>query len=125
MKSSSFIRDLLVKVLLIVIFIFLLMYLFPMPNLKPFYSSIFNNNIQTMKDAAEDYYSTDRMPTEDGKSTKMTLQDMIDKELDNLVDPIIVMNMQNSRGKKNPKFPNPLKFPSPYRKRMTHPTPQL
>ena len=54
MKNSSFIRDLLVKVLLLVIFIFLLMYLFPMPNLNPFYSSIFNNNIQTMKEAAEE-----------------------------------------------------------------------
>ena len=81
MKNSSFIRDLLVKVLLVVIFIFLLMYLFPMPNLKPFYSSIFNNNIQTMKDAAEDYYTTERMPSEEGKSNKMTLQEMIDKKL--------------------------------------------
>jgi len=81
MKNSSFIRDLLVKVLLIVIFIFLLMYLFPMPNLNPFYSSIFNNNIQTMKDAAEDYYTTERMPEENGKSTKMTLQEMIDQKL--------------------------------------------
>ena len=81
MKNSSFIRDLLVKVLLIVIFIFLLMYLFPMPNLSPFYSSIFNDNIQTMKDAAEDYYTTERMPKEVGKSTKMTLKEMVDKKL--------------------------------------------
>ena len=81
MKNSNFFRDLLVKILLIVIFIFLLMYLFPMPNLQPFYSSIFNNNIQTMKDAAEDYYTTERMPKEDGKSTKMTLQEMIDDKL--------------------------------------------
>ena len=81
MKNSSFIRDLLVKVLLIVIFVLLLMYLFPMPNLSPFYSSIFNDNIQTMKDAAEDYYTTERMPKEEGKSTKMTLQEMIDKKL--------------------------------------------
>lgn len=81
MKNSSFIRDLLVKLLLIVIFIFLLMYLFPMPNLSPFYSSIFNDNIQTMKDAAEDYYTTERMPKEVGKSTKMSLKEMIDKKL--------------------------------------------
>ena len=81
MKSSSFIRDLLVKVLLIVIFIFLLMCLFPMPNLKPFYSQIFNDNIQAMKDAAEDYYTTERMPSEVGKSNKMTLKEMIDKKL--------------------------------------------
>ena len=81
MKSSSFIRDLLVKVLLIVIFIFLLMCLFPMPNLTPFYSQIFNDNIQTMKDAAEDYYTTERMPSKVGDSTKMTLKEMIDKKL--------------------------------------------
>ena len=81
MKNSSFIRDLLVKLLLIVIFVFLLMYLFPMPNLSPFYSSIFNDNIQTMKDAAEDYYTTERMPSKVGKSSKMTLQEMIDKKL--------------------------------------------
>ena len=56
-RRSTFIRDLLVKILLIAIFLFLLMYLFPMPNLTPFYSAIFNNNIQTMKDAAEDYYT--------------------------------------------------------------------
>ena len=81
MKNSTFIRDLLVKVLLVVIFIFLLMFLFPMPNLSPFYSSIFNDNVQTMKEAAEDYYTTDRMPTEEGKSTKMTLQEMLDNKL--------------------------------------------
>ena len=80
-NRSSFLRDILVKVLFITIFIFLLMYLFPMPNLTPFYSSIFNDNIQTMKDAAEDYYTIKRMPTEDGKSTKMTLQEMLDKKL--------------------------------------------
>ena len=81
MKNSSFIRDLLVKVLLIVIFIFLLMYLFPMPNLSPFYSSIFNDNVQTMKDAAEDYFTKDRMPQNVGDSSKLTLQQMLDKKL--------------------------------------------
>ena len=80
-RRSTFIRDLLVKILLIAIFLFLLMYLFPMPNLTPFYSAIFNNNIQTMKDAAEDYYTVKMMPTEDGKSTKMTLKEMEEKKL--------------------------------------------
>lgn len=80
-KRSTFIRDLLVKILLIALFLFLLMYLFPMPNLTPFYSAIFNNNIQTMKDAAEDYYTVKRMPTEDGKSVKMTLKEMEEKKL--------------------------------------------
>ena len=54
MKNTGFIRDLLVKLLLLVIFVFLLMKLFPMPNLTVFYDKIFNENIQTMKDAAKD-----------------------------------------------------------------------
>jgi hypothetical protein len=80
-RKGTFIRDLLVKILLIALFLFLLMYLFPMPNLTPFYSAIFNNNIQTMKDAAEDYYTVKRMRTEDGKSVKMTLKEMEEKKL--------------------------------------------
>ncbi|MBR3116769.1 MAG: hypothetical protein IKF36_02715 [Bacilli bacterium] len=98
MKNSSFIRDLLVKLLLIVIFIFLLMYLFPMPNLSPFYNSIFNDNVQTMKNAAEDYYTTERMPKEEGKSTKMTLQEMLDKKL---VLPFVDKNNEACDAKKS------------------------
>ena len=81
MKNSNFIRDLLVKLLLIVIFIFLLMKLIPMPNLTAYYDSIFNNNINSMKDAAKNYYTVERMPSEVGKSTKMTLQEMLDQNL--------------------------------------------
>ena len=44
-NASTFIRDLLVKLLLIVIFIFLLMKLIPMPDLTAFKDSIFSNNI--------------------------------------------------------------------------------
>ena len=80
-RKSTFIRDLVVRVLLIVLFIFLLMFLFPMPNLTPFYDSIFNNNVQSMKDAAEKWYTTDRMPEEVGDTSKLTLQDMLDKKL--------------------------------------------
>ena len=80
-SNSSFIRDLLVKLLLIVIFVFLLMKLFPMPNLTAFYDSVFNNNIESMKNAAKSYYTTERMPSEVGKSSKMTLQEMLDQNL--------------------------------------------
>ncbi len=81
MKNSNFIRDLLVKLLLIVIFIFLLIKLIPMPNLTAYYDSIFNNNVNSMKDAAKSYYTIERMPSETGKSTKMTLQEMLDQKL--------------------------------------------
>ena len=81
MKNSNFIRDLLVKLLLIVIFVFLLMKLIPMPNLTAFYDSVFSNNLNTMKEAAKSYYTVERMPSENGKSSKMTLQEMLDQNL--------------------------------------------
>ena len=80
-NASTFIRDLLVKLLLIVIFIFLLMKLIPMPDMTAFKDSVFSNNINSMKDAAKSYYTTERMPSETGKSSKMTLQEMLDQNL--------------------------------------------
>lgn len=80
-NNSTFIRDLLIKVVLIVIFVFLLTFLFPMPNLTTFYDAVFNDNVQTMKDAAEDWFTTDRMPKEVGDEETLTLQDMLDKKL--------------------------------------------
>lgn len=80
-KNSTFIRDILVKIVLIVLFIFLLMFLFPMPNLTTFYDSVFNNNVQNMKDAAEKWFTKERMPKEVGDEEKLTLQDMLDKKL--------------------------------------------
>ena len=80
-KNSNFIRDLLVKLLLIVIFVFLLMKLIPMPNLTAIYDGVFSNNINSMKDAAKSYYTVERMPDEVGKSSKMTLQEMLDQNL--------------------------------------------
>ncbi len=80
-NNSTFIRDLLVKLLLIVIFVFLLMKLLPMPNLTGLYDGVFNNNINAMKDAAKSYYTVERMPSENGKSSKMTLQEMLDQNL--------------------------------------------
>lgn len=80
-NNSTFIRDLLIKVVLIVIFVFLLTFLFPMPNLTTFYDAVFNDNVQTMKDAAEDWFTTERMPKEVGDEETLTLQDMLDKKL--------------------------------------------
>ena len=39
-KNSSIIRDILIKVVLIVLFVFLLTFLFPMPNLTTFYDAV-------------------------------------------------------------------------------------
>ena len=80
-SRGSFIRDLVIKIFLILLFVFLITLLFPMPNLTPIYNRIFNDNVQTMKDAAEDYFTKDRMPTKVGDSSKLTLQQMLDKKL--------------------------------------------
>ena len=90
-RKSTFIRDLIVKVLLIVLFIFLLMFLFPMPNLTTFYDAIFNNNVQTMKEAAISYYTTPRLPEKIGDEKKMTLSDMLKNNL--------VLSFSDSKGK--------------------------
>ena len=52
-----------------------------MPNLTPIYNRIFNDNIQTMKDAAEDYFTKERMPEKEGNKVKITLEEMISKKM--------------------------------------------
>ena len=42
---------------------------------------VFNENIKTMKEAAKDYYTTDKLPVTINESKKLTLQDMLDKKM--------------------------------------------
>ena len=44
------IKDILIRLILIIIFIFLLIWLFPMPDLKPLNNQIFADNIDRMKE---------------------------------------------------------------------------
>ena len=80
-RKSSIVRDLIIKIFLILLFVFLITILFPMPNLTAFYDSVFNNNVQSMKDAADSYFTKEKMPEKVGDSVKLTLQDMLDKKL--------------------------------------------
>ena len=85
------IKDLLIRLILIIIFIFLLIWLFPMPNLKPLNNQIFADNVARMKDVAKSYYTTERLPKNVGDSKKMTLQEMIDNHL--------ILPLTDSKGK--------------------------
>ena len=49
------IKDLLIRLVLIVVFIFLLIWLFPMPDLKPLNNQIFAENLDRMKNVAKTY----------------------------------------------------------------------
>ena len=105
-RDKFSIKDILIQVLFVAIFIFLLMWLFPMkkdvknalknlnienPNLQPLYDQIFNNNVQTMKEAAISYYTTPRLPEKIGDEKKMTLSDMLKNNL--------ILSFSDSKGK--------------------------
>ncbi len=84
------IRDFLLKVILIVLIIFLVIWLLPkflkpttgtVVDLSPLTKRIFADNLKIMQDAATSYYTTERLPKEIGNSDKMTLRDMIGKKL--------------------------------------------
>ena len=78
---SYFFRDLIVKILLVLLFIFLLMWLFPMPNLNPFYDKVYTQNMNNMTNAAKGYYTVARLPQKEGESSKLTLGDMINNKM--------------------------------------------
>lgn len=83
-------RDFLLKLILIVIFVLLLVWLLPKfmapastptVDLTPLTSQIFADNLKRMQDAATSYYTNERLPQEVGESDTMTLRDMIAKKL--------------------------------------------
>ena len=105
-REKFSIKDIVIQVLFVGLFIFLLMWLFPMKkdvknalknlnietqNLQPLYDQIFNNNVQTMKEAAISYYTTPRLPEKIGDEKKMTLADMLNNNL--------VLSFTDSKGK--------------------------
>lgn len=77
------IRDFLIKLVLVVLFVLLLLWLMPTQetNLKGITDRIFNANVQTMKEAAMPYFTTERLPQKVGESKTLTLQEMIDLKL--------------------------------------------
>ena len=74
-KRSLPIKTFLISLILIIIFVLLLVWLLPMPNLTGLNNRIFNSNIQEMKDAAIPYFTKDKLPQNEGDSVKMSLQD--------------------------------------------------
>ena len=103
-------KDFLLKLILIIIFVFLLVWLLPKfiapaisknleannknvtiseKSLDALTSQIFADNIERMKEAAISYYTVERLPEEVGESDKMTLSDMIGKKI---ITPLVDKN---------------------------------
>lgn len=98
-KDKFSVKDLVLQILFISLFVFLLLWLFPTKsdlnklNLGSnkssssdntntvLYDRIFNENIIAMKDAAKSYYTTPRLPQNVGDKVKMTLGEMLDKKI--------------------------------------------
>ena len=81
-NRGNLLVELLLKALLVIVFIFILVWLFPTKNsLNPLYQEVFRNNINSMKDAAETYFTNERLPKEVGESVRLTLREMLDKDL--------------------------------------------
>ncbi len=83
-KKGSLLKDFILKLILIIIFVLLLIWLVPWPNmdsLNPLKDQIFNANLQTMKEAGISYFTTERLPEKVGDKTTLTLQKMLDLKL--------------------------------------------
>ena len=79
---SYYIKKFLITFLFVVLFIFVLLLLFPTKSaLNPLYDRIFQDNINTMKEVSEAYFTTDRLPKKEGDTVKLTLKDMLDMKL--------------------------------------------
>ena len=95
-------RDFLLKLILIIIFVFLLCWLLPKfiaptivnesnstVDVSALTSHIFADNLERMKEAAIAYYTDERLPKNVGDKEKMTLSDMIGKKI---ITPLVDKN---------------------------------
>lgn len=106
-KDKFSVRDLILQILFILLFVFLLMWLFPtrgdVDKLSKqcgsgkdskecpvvsnkdentvLYDRIFNENVLAMKDAAKSYYTNERLPQTVGSKSSMTLKEMLSKKI--------------------------------------------
>jgi len=96
-RNNFSIRSVILQFLFVALFIFILIWLFPMKSdmkkaiasiestdnngLSILYDRIFNENLYTMKEAAKDYFTLERLPQKVGDSTKITLRQMLDKKI--------------------------------------------
>lgn len=84
----SLLKEFIMKLILIIIFVLLLLWLVPWPNmdsymnsLNPLKDQIFNSNLQTMKEAGITYFTSERLPANVGDKTTLSLQKMLDMKL--------------------------------------------
>jgi len=85
-KNRFSLRDIILQILLLVLFVFILVWLFPTKNFLKEQNVVENDKLYTdymtsMSTAAKDYFTTNKVPTKVGESVKLTLNEMLDKKL--------------------------------------------
>ena len=87
-RRGNLLKEFILKLILIIIFVLLLIWLVPWPNmdayldaLNPLKDQIFNANLQTMKEAGITYFTSERLPENIGDKKTLTLQQMLDMKL--------------------------------------------
>jgi len=85
-KNSYSLRDLILQILLIVLFVLIMVWLFPTKNYlkeKDTYGTneLYTNYVDKMRDAAVSYFTVDRVPSKIGDTAKLTLKEMLDNKM--------------------------------------------
>ena len=88
-NKRDLLRNFLLKLILIIALVLLVVWLVPKATNKTYpdidlsaiKGRIFSENINTMKEAATNYFTTDRLPQTAGESKTLTLQDMYNENL--------------------------------------------
>jgi len=95
-KNSFSLRTLILQLLTVLLFVFIMIWLFPTKNymennyvtedeliqrLESIYGRLFADNVDTMRTAGKSYFTTERVPKKVGDSVTLTLGEMIEKKL--------------------------------------------
>lgn len=108
-RDSFSIRDIILQVLFVALFVFILLWLFPTKNFvtnyvdnsienavkdalddyefggginsEAFANQLFNQNVMMMKSSAKDYFTLSRLPEKKGDQVKITLKKMLDEKI--------------------------------------------
>ena len=99
-RNSFSFKDIILQLLLVILFVFIMIWLFPTKNylkenfvgkdelsseiamqLEGLYGRLFTDNIESMRDAAEGYFTNERLPKNIGDSVTLTLDEMLENKL--------------------------------------------
>jgi hypothetical protein len=85
-REGFAIQDVILQIAFVVLFVFLLLWLFPtrtfVKNIaQPIDQAIFNENVESMKEAAQSYFTLERLPAKVGDKVTISLDEMFTTKL--------------------------------------------